>query len=38
MFDWLCFKLVMLLPIHKFNVDGAFIQFVLPRAGRYAHK
>ena len=35
--DWLCYQLCMWLPIHKFSPDSAFIQFALPRAGRYAN-
>lgn len=36
--DWLCYWIVMAIPLHRFDVRSRFIQFVLPRAGRHAHR
>jgi hypothetical protein len=38
MFDWLCYQIVMWLPLHKISPDSALVQFLLPRAGRYANR
>lgn len=35
--NWLCYRIVMLLPIHKFKPSGRVMQFLLPRASDYAN-